>query len=246
MAYVLLPHPIRPFSLEAPDPGPPDPRTPLRWHGIIRPRGLGDLEGIQSLLRRLYRPPHGAEAVWSQESLLRHLARFPEGQVVAEDETGRIVGTATCMRVSMGSALIPHTWLGITGGGGLPNHDPQGDVLYGVNIAVDRGLQGRGIGRALYDARLRLGRSLGCRAFFAGARIPGYRRFADRLTPEAYVDGVVRGTCFDPTLSKQLRIGFRVLGILENYAPDPETLGHAALIAMELQRPGMEAGEGGR
>jgi ribosomal protein S18 acetylase RimI-like enzyme len=201
----------------------------------VRPQSLDDLARIPALLRRVYKPPlHGPEAIWPQRSLLQHLSYFPEGQLVAETEDGKLVGTSTALRTTSAKALAPHTWMEITGGGSLASHDPEGDVLYGVNIAVDPDHQSSGVGRALYDARLRLARELGCSSLVAGARIPGYGRYAHELSPEAYVRGVVLGHIFDPTLSKQLRVGFEVLGVLRDYAPDPETLGHAALIRYRL------------
>ena len=200
---------------------------------VVRPRVVEDIPAIRDLMRRVYPPPHGPEAVWGVENLRRHLERFPEGQMVVEAGDG-LIGTSTTQRLSRELALAPHTWSGITGGGSLATHDPAGEVLYGVNIAVDPAWQGRGVGRLLYEARLALGRRLGCRAFVAGARIPGYHRHAATLTPEAYLEEVVAGRVFDPTLSKQMKVGFRVLGLLRDYAPDHETLGHAALILLEL------------
>ena len=188
---------------------------------------------IRDLMVRVYPPPHGPEAIWSAENLLRHLEHFPEGQLVVE--AGRnLVGTATTHRIPLEMALDPHTWSEITGRGSLSTHDPGGDALYGVNIAVDPAWQGRGVGRLLYEARIALARRLGCRAFVAGARIPGYHQVAEAMSPEAYVEAVAAGRIFDPTLSKQLRIGFRVRGVLRDYAPDVETLGHAALIVLTL------------
>lgn len=200
---------------------------------VVRPREVEDIPAIRDLMRRVYPPPHGPEAVWGEENLRRHLERFPEGQMVVEAGDG-LIGTSTTLRISRERALTAHTWSGITGAGSLATHDPAGEVLYGVNIAVDPAWQGRGVGRLLYEARLALGRRLGCRAFVAGARIPGYHRHAATLTPEAYLEEVVAGRVFDPTLSKQIKVGFRVLGLLRDYAPDHETLGHAALILMEL------------
>lgn len=201
---------------------------------IIRHRSLDDPPAIQALMARVYAPPlHGPEAVWSERSLLRHLARFPQGQFVAELE-GAVVGTSTCMRVSLAKALAPHTWGGITARGTLETHEPEGDALYGVNIAVDPACQGCGVGHALYEARIALARSQGCRWFVAGARIPGYHRHAERMSPEDYLAEVAAGRLFDPTVSKQMAVGFQVRGLLRDYAADPETLGHAALIVMEL------------
>lgn len=201
----------------------------------VRARTLDDIAAIPDLMRRVYPPPlHGPEAIWGERNLLRHLAHFAAGQFVAEAGDGRVIGTATSMRLSLADALAPHTWQGITGEGSLSTHQPGGEVLYGVNIAVDPAWQGRGAARALYEARLGLARRLGCKAFVAGARIPGYRAVAGSLEPEAYVAEVAAGARFDPTLSKQMALGFEVKGLLRDYAPDPETLGHAALIVLHL------------
>ncbi|MFN7959091.1 MAG: GNAT family N-acetyltransferase [Holophagaceae bacterium] len=199
----------------------------------LRLRQPEDAGEIRDLMVRVYPPPHGPEAIWSTENLLRHLVHFPEGQLVVE-AGGHLVGTATTHRVPLEAALVPHTWSEITGRGSLSTHDPGGDALYGVNIAVDPAWQGRGVGSLMYRGRLDLARRLGCRAFVAGAKIPGYHRVAAEMSPEAYVEAVAAGRLFDPTLSKQLRIGFQVRGVLRDYAPDVETLGHAALIVLAL------------
>lgn len=200
----------------------------------IRNTNLDDLPHIPDLMRRVYPPPlHGPEAVWSQDSLRRHLEIYPAGQLVAEDRKGRIIGTATAMRVPLGLALAPHTWASITGRGTLETHQPDGDVLYGVNIAVDPSCQGRGIGHGLYRMRLELGRREGCMAFIAGARLAGYLHHS-HLGPEDYLECVREGRIFDPTVSKQMALGFMVIGLLRDYAPDPETHGHAALIILPL------------
>lgn len=198
-------------------------------------RTLDDLEGIQALMRRVYPPPlHGASAIWGEQNLLRHLAYFPAGQFVATAEDGTLIGTATSMRLDLPEALAPHTWSEITGRGSLSTHVPGGAAMYGVNIAVDPAWQNRGVGRALYMARLDLARRLGCQAFVAGARIPGYVAVADRMSPEAYLAEVAAGTRTDPTVTKQMAVGFEVKGLIRDYAPDPETLGHAALIVLWL------------
>lgn len=200
---------------------------------VLRLRRVEDGPEIQALMARVYPPPHGPEAIWPTENLLCHLERFPEGQMAVEAE-GSIIGSATTQQIFLAAAMSPHTWSEITGRGSLSTHDPAGEVLYGVNIAVDPAWQGRGIGRLLYQGRIDLARRLGCRAFVAGARIPGYHRLAAGMSPEAYVEAVVEGRIFDPTLSKQIGIGFQVRGVLRDYAHDVETLGHAALIVMEL------------
>jgi ribosomal protein S18 acetylase RimI-like enzyme len=201
----------------------------------VRPRILDDIPAIPALMRRVYPPPlHGPGAIWGEQNLLRHLAQFGAGQFVAEADDGSVIGTATSMRLDLEDALAPHTWAEITGRGSLSTHVPGGAAMYGVNIAVDPTWQNRGVGRAMYQARLELARRLGCRAFVAGARIPGYQKVARELSPEAYIAEVIAGRRMDPTLTKQMAVGFEVKGLLRDYAPDPETLGHAALIVLWL------------
>ncbi|MCL1894723.1 MAG: GNAT family N-acetyltransferase [Holophagaceae bacterium] len=198
-------------------------------------RAQEDIPAIKDLMGKVYRPPlHGPEAIWSEQNLLLHISRFPDGQFVAVDKNGRLVGTSTTLRTSMKVALTPHTWSEISGRGSLSTHDPGGTALYGVNIAVDPSLFGQGIASALYKARFALGQKLECQAFIAGARIPGFSALAGQLTPKEYLKKVVAGELFDPTLSKQIKMGFKVCALLENYSPDPETLNYAALISMEL------------
>lgn len=203
--------------------------------GSVRLRAASDVLAIRELMARAYPEPHGPEAVWSEATLLAHLNVFPGGQLVALTAEGLIVGSASSLRISAMKALVPHTWSDITGRGQLTTHDPAGDTLYGVNIVVDPVCHGSGYARLLYDARFRLARQLGCSWVVAGARIPGYHRMAHQMTPEAYVEAVARGELFDPTLSKQLKVGFQVRGVLRDYAPDPETLGHAALIVLHVE-----------
>lgn len=196
----------------------------------VRPMRAEDLLRIPGLMRRIYAlPQYGPEAIWSEHSLARHMEIFPQGQFVAVTSEGRLAGTATAMRVSLSCALKPHTWSEITARGTLESHEPDGKALYGVNIAVDPELQGLGIGRMLYQSRLRLGHQEGCLAFLAGARLAGYHRHPG-MPPEIYLAEVCAGRIYDPTLSKQLALGFVVRGLLRNYAPDPQTGGHAALI----------------
>ena len=60
---------------------------------FLRLRQPEDVAEIRDLMVRVYPPPHGPEAIWSAENLLRHLEHFHEGQLVVE--AGRnLVGTA--------------------------------------------------------------------------------------------------------------------------------------------------------
>jgi hypothetical protein len=60
--------------------------------------------------------------------------------------------------------------------------------------------------------------------------IPGFADYKAIMDAHTYVARVVVGEIFDPTLSVQLRQGFRVWGLLPNYLPDSATDGWSVLI----------------
>ncbi len=210
------------------------PCRPLPNCWVVRTRSNEDIPGVVELMRRVYVQPHGPEAVWPAASLKQHLEAFPEGQLLIQDGQGKVIADSTSMRVSSERAMRPHRWSEITGHGTLAPHDPHGEVFYGVDLAVDPNYQGMGLAHILYAARVALATQMGCRSFVAGARMPGYHLASDLLTPESYLALVERGLIFDPTLSKQLRLGFILRGLLRDYIVDPESADCAALISMEL------------
>jgi len=205
---------------------------PAGW--VLRPRRTSDIPAVVALMERVYREPHGPEAVWPAETLRDHFDHFPEGQFSILDDHGRLVADATSMMVASARALRPHRWSEITGCGTLALHEPDGDAFYGVDLAVDPDFRGCGLASHLYAARIALARSRGCRRFVAGARIPGYHLATDLLGPEAYLRLVERRLIHDPTLSTQLNLGFSLRGLLPDYIADPESGNCAALIVMEL------------
>jgi hypothetical protein len=91
------------------------------------------------------------------------------------------------------------------------------------------GLRGRGIGN--HARRRELAERLGLLRIRAGAPLSDYRRYAGQMTAVDYVIRVVNGEIGDPTLSFQLRQGFHVVAVVNNYLRhDPESVGYAAVI----------------
>jgi GNAT superfamily N-acetyltransferase len=194
---------------------------------VVRETGEGDFDQIVELTRRVY---HGAPP-WTREQLQAHHAVFPEGQFVAL-AGARVVGMAASLIVWWDDYDMTTSWRDFTAGGTFANHDPEkGRTLYAAEVMVDPEWQGHGVGGKLYEARRQLVVRLGLRRIRAGARLRGYHRYADQLTPVEYVQRVERGEIHDPTLSFQLHRGFRVLDVVSGYLRhDPESLGHAAVI----------------
>jgi GNAT superfamily N-acetyltransferase len=177
----------------------------------------------------------------------RQLERFPEGQFVAVTHAeGRevVVGTATTLRTRRPPDAPPLRWHQVIGDYSLPFHDPEGDWLYGVEIAVHPEYQRRGIASALYTARLGLVPELGLKGWYAGGMLMGYHRYADVLTPRAYAERVLAGELTDPTVTMQLHRGLRPLAIVEDYYPEPKAGGCAVLIAWQPPRTAPAKGLG--
>ncbi len=204
-------------------------RVPTASDILIRNTRPSDIPSIQSMCSLVY----SASPPWSREQLLSHQRVFPEGQFVAEQRsTGRILGMAASLIVYWDDYDFDASWREFTDGGWFTNHDPeQGRTLYGAEVMVHPDSQGMGIGKKLYAARRKLVQRLGLYRIRAGARLRGYGRYADRMTPVEYVRKVVAGELGDPTLSFQLKQGFHVLAVVSDYLPhDPESRGYAALI----------------
>ncbi|HKI87126.1 MAG TPA: GNAT family N-acetyltransferase, partial [Thermoanaerobaculia bacterium] len=168
-----------------------------------------DFPAIGALSREIY--PHSKP--WSSEQLASHLRVFPQGQFVAIDSRdGTVAGMAASLIVLWEDYDIQGSWRDFTDSGMFTNHDPSGRTLYGAEVMVMPSCQGMGVGSLLYAARRHLVERLGLARIRAGARLRGYHLHARDMSVEEYVRRVVAGAIWDPTLSFQLKRGFRVIG----------------------------------
>jgi len=196
---------------------------------IVRNTAPNDFAGIIEMTHVVY----PGSVPWNLEQLGSHLKVFPEGQFVAVDAvTGRVAGMAASLIVLWDDYDMTANWRDFTDHGMFTNHDPaNGRTLYGAEVMVRPSMQGRGIGKKLYEARQRLVETLGLLRIRAGARLRGYHRYAEQLTAEAYTIKVIKGGLGDPTLSFQIKRGFHVIAVVSEYLRhDPESLGYAAVI----------------
>jgi len=194
---------------------------------LVRPYTLNDFDQLMRIQRECFPPPFPAELLWKREQISSHVAHFPEGALCAVSGD-QLVGSATCTRLLFDPAHPGHTWAHAADDGWIRTCDPLGDTLYGIDVAVRPAWRGRGVARALYQARFALVRQLGLKRFLAGSRISGYHR-QRQLTPEAYAAEVIAGRLTDPVITPQLKAGLRPVCVVHDYLPDEEA-GNCALI----------------
>jgi GNAT superfamily N-acetyltransferase len=192
-------------------------------------------QSIADCVRRAYRVPEDdpCPGCLGVPAVLEQLKRFPEGQFVAvlPDESGGdlVVGSAHTMLTTRPPDAPTLTWMDMIGGKGIPNHEPDGDWLYGVEMVVRPHYRRRGIGSALYRARFDLVRRLNLKGWYAVGMLMGYHRFQDSMTVSEYGERVLNEELRDPTVSMQINRGFRPVRVVENYL-DEEDAGDAGVL----------------
>ena len=201
----------------------------------IRPEHAEALERLQ----RDCFPTLGPDELMTSEHFLSHCRVFPEGDFVAlasHDPDGmsleapRVVGLGSGFFTDFAFDDPGHTFQEIIAGGYYTNHDPAGDWYYGGDISVHPDYRGHGIGSRLYDARKELVRRHAKRGIVAGGVLPGYAEHKAAMPVQVYVARVRSGELSDPTLTFQLKHGFEVYGLLEDYLEDSASNNWATLI----------------
>lgn len=192
----------------------------------LRPQ---DFDDVRTIWQEVYKGLGGLFRL-TRDKYRQQIARFPEGQLCIEDK-GRVVAVALAMIVDYQSFGDEHTYAEITDNCTLSTHDPNGDVLYGVDVFIHPDYRAMRLGRRLYDARKELCRKFNLKAIIAGGRIPNYHQYADSLSPEEYLEKVGNKELYDPVLSFQLSNDFKVSKIMTGYLPeDNDSAGYATLL----------------
>jgi hypothetical protein len=154
---------------------------------------------------------------WTSGQLESHLRVFPEGQLVAVDDKGTVVGAVSALILAWKDEMAEKSWLDLTGHGYFHTHRNSGDTLYAAALTLaadeDRVL----LRDAIYEALKQLVTERGLKRLLVAGRIPGFKDVASDMSPEDYVAHVVAGETEDPVLSQQLASGFRVIGVMPDY-----------------------------
>ncbi len=196
----------------------------------IRNAKISDIPKLIDLTKKAYPPEMGG---YPADVLQGQITNFPEGCFVVEDQ-GRLVGYSASIRLKGKRIFKPHKWAQITGGGYGTTHQTDGEYLYGYETCVDPEVRGTRIGQRLYNARKDLAKYLRLKGIVFVGRIPGFSKKKDIKDPLVYVDKVLNKEFRDTTLSFQVRNGFEVKGVLENYLKeDKASRGYGILLVWE-------------
>jgi len=194
---------------------------------VIREAKPSDARAIAALSAKVY----GKATAFSGAQVRGQINNFPEGQFVAEYE-GVIVGHCATQIIDADLAFAPHSWEEITGGGFATRHDPEGDILYGMEVCVDPDYRRLRIGQRFYRRRQELCQYFELKGIVFGGRMPGYKRRKKQFPgPQDYLDAVLEKKLRDPVVNFQLTQGFEARGILRGYDPtDRDSGGNAVLM----------------
>lgn len=189
---------------------------------------LEDYFGLKEAMQEAYSGIGGE--YWEEPAIRKLLRIFPEGQICLLVD-GKVAGCALSIIVDYAKYGDNHTYRKITGNYTFNTHTPKGDVLYGIDVFVHPDYRGLRLGRRLYDARKELCEQFNLRAIVAGGRIPGFQHFADKYSPQEYIDKVRIKEVYDSTLTFQINNDFHVKRVLTNYLEgDTESREYATLL----------------
>ncbi|MDD6853833.1 MULTISPECIES: bifunctional GNAT family N-acetyltransferase/carbon-nitrogen hydrolase family protein [Prevotella] len=192
----------------------------------LRNLRMEDYDQLAKSFRRIY---GDSDVFWTHEQIKKLITIFPEGQVViiADD---KIVGCALSIIVDYNMVKGDHTYAQVTGNETFNTHEPDGNILYGIEVFIHPDYRGLRLGRRMYEYRKELCEKLNLKAIMFGGRIPNYHKYADKMRPKEYIEKVRSREIYDPVLNFQLSNDFHVRRVIRNYLPNDEESCHCACL----------------
>jgi len=188
---------------------------------------LNDYQELKEAMIQAY--SNMPNSYWKESHIHSLIKKFPEGQVVIK-VNNELAGCALSIIVDYSKFDDSHTYREITGDYTFDTHNPEGDVLYGIDVFIKPEFRGLRLGRRLYDYRKELSEKLNLRGIAFGGRIPNYYKFADTLSPKEYIEKVRRKEIDDPVLNFQISNDFHPSKILKGYLEGDEASNEFAVL----------------
>ncbi len=201
-------------------------------HNIVITSTLAEHAGQLEALQRIVFPNLAEEELLHAAQYKKHVELFPEGQFVAMDND-KVIGATSTIRYHFDiNNNEHHTFFEIMGGGWFTTHEPNGEWLYGMDVSVHPDYRGKGIARALYAARQNTCKLLGLKGQMTVGMLNGYNAVRDKMSVDEYYEKVKTHELFDPTVSVQEKIGFKIIGLMKDYLNDATCGNAGAVIVM--------------
>jgi GNAT superfamily N-acetyltransferase len=185
-------------------------------------------------LQKIVFPTLAKESLMRKEHYLNHIKIFPEGQFVAVKD-GKVIGMTTAIRYHL-HLKDKHNFTDVFDNGFLNTHEPDGEWLYGMDIGTHPDFRGIGIAKYLYDARQETVYKLDLKGQYTYGMLSGYGALKDKMNAEDYYQQVVDGRIKDPTVSRQMKNGFKPYGLVPGYVDDPVCDGYCALLIRKNEK----------
>ena len=188
---------------------------------------IDDYEELKQVMIEIYTDKPGA--YWTKNQIEKLIKLFPEGQVVIK-VNGKLAGCALSIIVDYKKFGDNHTYKKITGNSSFSTHNPNGDVLYGIEVFTSQHFRGLRLGRRLYDYRKELCERLNLKSIVFGGRMPNYHLYSDKLSPREYIKRVRLKEMDDPVLNFQISNNFQAVRILRGYLEGDEESNEYAVL----------------
>lgn len=191
----------------------------------LRKPEMGDVKTLVELEKKIWGDMYANESRW-----VSRINIFPDGMRIAEKK-GEIVGVVSTLIINWKypKNVFP-TWAEASGNGMITNHDPNGNVLYGIDLGVlPRNL---GAARELVKFTVDLYRELSLQGGGLGCRIPSMARYVEENKIREVTSELVGKVALDDTqVSFWISCGFDIVAPKEAYFPeDEESLGWGIIL----------------
>ena len=133
----------------------------------LRSLQLEDYTQLSQSFKRVYADK---DVFWTRKQIETLIRIFPEGQVVTLVDD-RIVGCALSIIVDYDMVKGDHTYAKVTGNETFSTHNPNGNILYGIEVFIHPDYRGLRLARRMYEYRKELCEKLNLKAIMFGGRI---------------------------------------------------------------------------
>ncbi|NHJ47820.1 MAG: hypothetical protein FK733_08535 [Asgard group archaeon] len=192
----------------------------------IRKASIKDLSEIIRVEKEAW--PEGTEA--SEAMFRSRIETYPDGVFVALHKR-KIIGVVAFMLIDYDVDNPIPTWNEATDNGMIKGtHNPDAETIFGVDLTATPDAP-RGTGTRLLMEVGRQAISKNLKRGVLGGRLPEYKKYADKMTPEEYLNAEnENGEPLDPEVRFYKRAGLQIGKILPSYFDDPDSLDFGVML----------------